>query len=527
MGKIFWVLVAVLWTMPVAAQGVFEGSAQWPDLSEAASASGGGGSDAALIVGIEDYVFAPDVDGANLNARDWYVFLTKTRKVPVSNVFLLRNQEGSRENILEKAREASARVGEGGTLWFVYIGHGAPSRDGKDGVLVGVDAQQSAASLYARSVAKSELVEVLKQGRQARSVVLLDACFSGRSGSGDMLVPGLQPLLPVEDEAGDVVVITAGTSNQFAGALPGTKRPAFSYLALGALRGWGDLNNDGAVTPEEVAGYTRDALRVLLRDRSQTPTVSGPELSLSLSADAGEEGPDLSEFVLVSAAPSASRGAVVADDAREAEPLPSLGFLRLGFGLTRFSAASLDNQTSAKVDHNSNTIFTEFPLDIRGTKQDPSPLGLSAQFTWGQEGLVLGSTFGIGRDESYSAATRVSTLEDSFSSDVTQLVAGVDGTINSYLHMALTADAMYRLVFDPMAFFIQAGAGLDVGIMNVDFTIDDKPNSVTSTTLNFLFPLRAGADVRLYKNIFAHASYTLYLSPSSSDAFEAGIGFLY
>ena len=32
-------------------------------------------------------------------------------------------------------------------LWFVFIGHGAPARDGQDGLLVGFDAQQKARSL--------------------------------------------------------------------------------------------------------------------------------------------------------------------------------------------------------------------------------------------------------------------------------------------------------------------------------------------------------------------------------------------
>jgi len=59
----------------------------------------------------------------------------------------------------------------------------------KDGVLVGFDAQQDADSLYARSLAQGELQSLFAKGAQARTVVLLDACFSGRAGGGAPLVP--------------------------------------------------------------------------------------------------------------------------------------------------------------------------------------------------------------------------------------------------------------------------------------------------------------------------------------------------
>ena len=85
------------------------GQATWPDLSEPAGEQGGGDKDAVLIVGVEDYVFAPDIKGAIGNANDWYTYFTRTRKVPVGNVFLLRDNEGTRETMLEKATEVVVR----------------------------------------------------------------------------------------------------------------------------------------------------------------------------------------------------------------------------------------------------------------------------------------------------------------------------------------------------------------------------------------------------------------------------------
>lgn len=130
--------------------------------------------------------------------------------------------------------------------------------------------------------------------------MILDACFSGRAPDGATLMPGMQPLLavreqPVEDTR--VATLTAAESNQFAGPLPGAERPAFTYLLLGALRGWGDFDGDGRVSLREAGQYARDALQTLLRDRPQTPTFGGEPLG-DVSGAAVETGPDLAEMVL-------------------------------------------------------------------------------------------------------------------------------------------------------------------------------------------------------------------------------------
>ena len=275
-------------------------AAAWPDLSQPPAVQGGGERDAVLIVGIEDYFVAPDVVGAEANAKAWYAYMVRARGVPFANVRLLKNSDGSREKILKAASEVVGKVGEGGTLWFVYIGHGAPARDGSDGLLVGVDATQDADSLYARSVPLRTLLERLRGGKQAHTVAVVDACFSGATAQGQ-LAPGLQPLVPVRQAAGlpaNTTVLTAGTANEFAGPLPGETRPAFSYLMLGALRGWADTDRDGKVTPAEAATYSKDILTTLVTGRSQTPQLVASGGSQALAQNARERGPDVAGMVL-------------------------------------------------------------------------------------------------------------------------------------------------------------------------------------------------------------------------------------
>ena len=88
------------------------------------------------------------------------------------------------------------------------------------------------------------------------------------------------------------MVLSAAKHDEFAGPLPGLERPAFSYLALGALRGWGDLDSSGTVSPDEVVAYSKDALLGVLYGRTQTPNVRGATEEVVLSRGT-EDGPDL------------------------------------------------------------------------------------------------------------------------------------------------------------------------------------------------------------------------------------------
>jgi len=158
-----------------------------------------------------------------------------------------------------------------------------------------VDAQQKAESLYSRSVRQSELSTALG-GKP--TVMVIDACFSGRASAGQPIAAGLQPMILVHPAAAATsTLLTAGKSDQFAGPLPGSDRPAFSYLVLGALRGWGDANGDGVVTAEEALNYAAKALIVLPIGRAQTPELVSGSGSLALARNATEKAPNLTALV--------------------------------------------------------------------------------------------------------------------------------------------------------------------------------------------------------------------------------------
>ena len=305
-----WALGAGLLGMPR------EAHARWPDVGAPSTVKAEGVRDAAVVIGVEKYFAVPGVPGAARNAVDWYRFLVDDRRVPVERVHLVRDAQAAREGILEKVEQASKQVEQGGTLWVVFIGHGAPAKDGSEGMFVGVDAQQSAASLYARSVRQSEVAAAAANGNQGEILAIVDACFSGRAATGDALAAGLQPLVAVRAKPiAAMTTLSAGTAQEFAGALPNESRPAFSYLVLGALRGWGDANKDGAVTAREAVDYARKTLAVVPTGRTQTPEIFGAGSDLVLARGASEAAPSLSVILRGDEAPELPRAAREAPEA--------------------------------------------------------------------------------------------------------------------------------------------------------------------------------------------------------------------
>jgi hypothetical protein len=152
------------------------------------------------------------------------------------------------------------------------------------------------------------------------------------------------PTLPEREvslaAAKPVVLMTAGTSRQFAGALPGMQVPAFSYLALGALRGWADQNRDGAVTAGEAVSFMNEVMSTTVKGRAQTPQLNPESSSGVILGKASKEAAELplNEVVLwLSGSTGGAGGAVITppDDSSYAAVLSAQKKLELEFNSGR------------------------------------------------------------------------------------------------------------------------------------------------------------------------------------------------
>jgi len=262
-----------------------------PDLSVApAGLERDGARDVALILAVERYAALPPVPGAVANALDWEAYL---RARGVRTVKVLTDNEVTPGNVLKVVAPAlRGQLDSGGRVWVVFVGHGAPGPD-DHGALVGWAAQQNPQSLLDDSIPQTTLLDALGAGSGVDVVAVVDACFSGTSAEGS-LTKGAMPVRGVDpgvDSSGTTTLLVGAKGTEYAGPYPGLGRPAFSWLLLGALRGWGDADGDGAVTADEAVSWSRRQILLAVNDRKQTPEVLGPS-AVALSRGI-ERAPDL------------------------------------------------------------------------------------------------------------------------------------------------------------------------------------------------------------------------------------------
>ncbi len=234
-------------------------------------------SDAAVVIGVEDYAFLPDAPYAARDAQAFYDFLLYTRGVPSSRVYLLPASSG-RAAILEAVAEAGEMVGPGGTAWVYFAGHGAASPSTRERMLLPVNTLANEQGFDEAGVLVKEL-QGLATGGGGEAIVVTDACFTGAGRDGGFLLAGGRSWVPpVATAAGQAAQWDAVIENQVARPLDGARHGAFTYFAVGALRGWADGQvsgeRDGVVTAEEANLFVQEALRSVGM-RSQTPSLVG------------------------------------------------------------------------------------------------------------------------------------------------------------------------------------------------------------------------------------------------------------
>ena len=216
-----------------------------------------GAHDAALIVAIEDYALLPDVPGALAEADAWAAWLTRTRRIPAANVVVLRDDAAVDRAIAAAAARAASRVRPGGVLWVAFVGHASMSIDGRDALLVGMDAEASFEGLERRSARLSDLFGGFPAG--SRAFVVIDAPLGPLAAaqgwaSAGVLPVAFQPKLPE-----GVAVVYAGGPETRAQDLPHGTDASIGALVRRVGGGPADGDGDGAVTVTELVTWVAAA----------------------------------------------------------------------------------------------------------------------------------------------------------------------------------------------------------------------------------------------------------------------------
>jgi len=248
--------------------------------------------ESAVVIGLERYLRIPHVPHAERDASAFYDFLVFTRGIPGQKTQLLT--KGGREHIIAAVTRAASEAGRGGRVWIYFAGHGAGDPTTEQRLLLGDDVSPDAIGFVSRGLPIADLERIVTDAG-ATPILVLDTCYAGVGRSGESIAGGTRFVVPDYALAPKTHSSqwTAAGPNQLSAPLPGTDHGAFTYFAIGALRGWADGMidgvRDGKVTAAEANAFVAYALRRSgLAD--QQPTWLGDD-DLVLAEGVTETGP--------------------------------------------------------------------------------------------------------------------------------------------------------------------------------------------------------------------------------------------
>ena len=212
----------------------------------------------AIIIGIENYRRVAKADFANADAKEFYTYASRALGIKPENIKLLVDDGADDIEMLNAFQNwLPLKVNKGKTdVYVFYSGHGYPSQDGNSLYFLpfNVDKQY----LDRTSVKQKEVVSALQKA-QAKSVTMfIDACYSGQTRGGEVLIAGLKPIVAKTDEKAypaEFTVITASAADQFSSASQDLKHGIFSFYLMKGMEGDADGNKDGRITSGELQKY--------------------------------------------------------------------------------------------------------------------------------------------------------------------------------------------------------------------------------------------------------------------------------
>jgi len=234
----------------------------------------------AVVIGIEEYKYAPKVDYAKRDAQVFYKYAGSVFGVPKENIYFLANNEatlGEFNKIFSKDGWLARRTITDQTHIIVYYaGHGAPDVKTATAYLIPYDIDPN----YAKTGFSLNTLYSSLSALNAKSItVFLDACFSGKSRDDKMLISGTRGVIIKTESstfsADNMSVLAASSNDEFSAAYPAKNHGIFTYFLLKSLQdnasslrkiSVNDFFNNIKTKVVKQAGYL---------DKEQTPSLTG------------------------------------------------------------------------------------------------------------------------------------------------------------------------------------------------------------------------------------------------------------
>ncbi len=238
----------------------------------------------AIIIGIQNYKRVPNAEFANNDAREFSEYAIRALGIKPEKIKMLLDDEADEVNIVKAFENwLPIQVNKDKTdVYVFYSGHGLPSSDGKSLYFLphGVDKEL----LSRTAVAQSDIIAALTSAKPKSVTMFIDACYSGQTRGGDVLLANAKPVALKSDANAyplNFTVITASANDQISSSSPELKHGIFSFYLMKGMEGDADANQDGKITVGEMQDYLSEKV-------SRQATTLGRKQDTQLVGDANK-----------------------------------------------------------------------------------------------------------------------------------------------------------------------------------------------------------------------------------------------
>ena len=234
----------------------------------------------ALIIGIDSYKNAEPAKYADSDALMFRDYASEKLGIPEGRIKTLVNGDATIAEILLSIRKWLRRsTNQDKTdIYVFFAGHGLATPEGK-AYLIPFDGRPELEVLDRTALLQSEFFEEIAAAKPRSVTVFLDACYTGKTRTGKLLLAdaNYRPLVPVALDDGlpdNFTLMTASSGFEFSGPLEEAKHGMFSYFLMKGMEGDADANQDDKITAGELhASVERNVDQQ--SSGSQTPELQG------------------------------------------------------------------------------------------------------------------------------------------------------------------------------------------------------------------------------------------------------------
>ena len=220
-----------------------------------------------VVIGIANYQdpTVPTVKYAKHDAQVVREYLVKTFGYDPKSILPRDPNQlmtaGTLKTLIKNRLPAYVKKGKS-DVFIYYSGHGAPKTETQQGFLVPYDCDPNhinTDNAYRLEDFYKDLLRI-----ESRSLtVVLDACFSGMTGDGQMLIRNISPILlrslnistlPTQSNS-QTILLTSTAQDRVSNWYPEKQHSMFTYFFLKGLQGAADRNGDRRITVSELEAY--------------------------------------------------------------------------------------------------------------------------------------------------------------------------------------------------------------------------------------------------------------------------------